>query len=35
VCKHQGNEVFSTQLLTTPQRSAKLGRNLVAKLKAQ
>gem|GEM_PF-2737500 len=30
VCKHQGNEVFSSQLLTTPQRSAELGRNLVS-----
>jgi hypothetical protein len=25
VCTHRGNEVFSSQLLTTPQRSAKLG----------
>ena len=30
-CTHQGNEVFSSQLLITLQRSAKLGRNLVAK----
>ena len=33
MCKHQGNEVFSSQLLTTPQRSTELGRNLVSQSK--
>lgn len=31
MCTHQGNEVFSSQLLITLQRSAELGRNLVRK----